>query len=73
MNFETFPVLKTERFILRQMLIEDAPAVFEIFSDADVTKDIGEDPFRSIEQAEGLINFMNNLFNENKSIRWGII
>lgn len=72
MNLEVFPVLKTERFILRQMSIEDAPAVFEIFSDADVTKDMGEDPFISIEQAEDLINFMNNLFIKNKAIRWGI-
>ncbi|MEC0232301.1 GNAT family N-acetyltransferase [Paenibacillus alba] len=73
MNFGTFPVLQTERFLLRQMSVEDAPAVFEIFSDADVTKDMGEDPFKSIEQAEDLIHFMNNLFIENKAIRWGII
>jgi ribosomal-protein-alanine N-acetyltransferase len=73
MKFEKFPILITKRFTLRQMTIEDAPAVFNIFSDADVTKDMGEDPFKSIEQAEDLIEFMNNLFNKNKAIRWGII
>jgi ribosomal-protein-alanine N-acetyltransferase len=73
LNLETFPLLETERFVLRQMTLEDAPTVFEIFSDGDVTKDMGEDPFTSIQQAEGLITFMNNLFNQNKAFRWGII
>ncbi|OMF18699.1 GNAT family N-acetyltransferase [Paenibacillus sp. FSL H7-0331] len=73
MNLETFPLLETERFVLRQMTLEDAPTVFEIFSDGDVTKDMGEDPFTSIQQAEGLITFMNNLFHQNKAFRWGII
>ncbi|MEK3911321.1 GNAT family N-acetyltransferase [Paenibacillus sp. FSL H7-0331] len=65
--------METERFVLRQMTLEDAPTVFEIFSDGDVTKDMGEDPFTSIQQAEGLITFMNNLFHQNKAFRWGII
>ncbi|WP_240414887.1 GNAT family N-acetyltransferase [Paenibacillus periandrae] len=73
MNLKTFPLLETDRFVLRQMTLEDAPTVFEIFSDGDVTKDMGEDPFTSIQQAEGLITFMNNLFNQNKAFRWGII
>jgi ribosomal-protein-alanine N-acetyltransferase len=73
MKFEEFPVIETERFLLRQMTLEDAQAVFEILSDAEVTKDMGEDPFSSIEQAKGLINFMNDLYNRNIAFRCGII
>ncbi|WP_284638112.1 GNAT family N-acetyltransferase [Paenibacillus silviterrae] len=72
MNFETFPTVETERFILRQLTTEDAPAVLKLFSDAAVTKDMGIDPFTSITEAVGLILFMNELFKENKAFRWGI-
>ncbi len=73
MKFETFPVLETERFLLRQMTLEDSPAVFEIFSDPDVTKDMGEAPFEHVAQAEDVIRFMNSLYEQNQAIRWGII
>ena len=35
--FETFPVLETERFRLRQMDANDAEAVFNIYADDAVT------------------------------------
>ncbi|MED4581231.1 GNAT family protein [Brevibacillus choshinensis] len=73
MKFETFPIIETERFLLRQMTKADAPAVFSIFSDPDVTKDMGEAPFTQVKQAELLIEFMNGLFDEDRAIRWGII
>lgn len=71
--FSNFPELETEQFILRQMRMEDAPAVFKIFSDAEVTKDMGIEPFVSTQQAKELIQFMNELFNQDVAIRWGIV
>ncbi|TLS53302.1 GNAT family N-acetyltransferase [Paenibacillus antri] len=68
-----FPELETERLRLRKMTVADAEAVFELFSDADVTKDMGIAPFSDVRQAVELIDFMNDLFRERKAFRWGII
>lgn len=73
MKFESFPIIESERFLLRQMTEADASAVFSLFSDPDVMKDMGEAPFTQVEQAVMLIDFMNGLFEEGKAIRWGII
>ena len=35
LHFETFPLLETERLILREFRPEDAEAVFRILSDAE--------------------------------------
>ncbi|MGY4762319.1 GNAT family N-acetyltransferase [Paenibacillus caseinilyticus] len=73
MKIERFPTLETKRLLLRRMTIEDAPAVLRLFSDPEVTKDMGMEPFTSIEQAEGLIGFMNGLFDDHKALRWAVI
>jgi ribosomal-protein-alanine N-acetyltransferase len=73
MEFVKFPELETERLILRKISLADAQAIYNIFSDADVTRNMGEAPFNNIDQAKNLINFMNMLFDKNKAIRWGII
>ncbi|WML49938.1 GNAT family protein [Neobacillus sp. PS3-34] len=73
MKFENFPMLETNRLILRKMNLDDASSVFQNLSNPLVTKDMGESPFTSIEQAENLITFMNNLYEENIAFRWGII
>ncbi|HZG76230.1 MAG TPA: GNAT family protein [Paenibacillus sp.] len=73
MELNSFPILETERFLLRKMDVADAPAVFDVFSDAAVTKDIGIEPFSDVTQAEQLIRFMNDLYEEKKAFRWGII
>lgn len=73
MNLDSIPVLETERLILRRMSTADAREVFDLFSDAAVTKDVGIEPFAEIRQAEQLIYFMNRLFEEKKAFRWGII
>jgi [ribosomal protein S5]-alanine N-acetyltransferase len=73
MKLEKFPTVETERFLLRQMTHEDAPAVFEIFSEVDVTRDMGIDPFTDLHQAHELIDFMNHLYIKNRAFRWAIV
>ncbi|GIQ69656.1 N-acetyltransferase [Xylanibacillus composti] len=72
-NIVPFPVLETERCLLRQMKVEDAADLYQIFSDAEVTKDMGIDPLDNIGQAEGIIHFMNQLYDQKSAFRWGII
>ncbi|MCI3921204.1 GNAT family N-acetyltransferase [Paenibacillus sp. TRM 82003] len=73
MELGYFPTIETERFLLRKMTVTDAQAVFEIFSDAEVTKDMGIKPFFEVKQAEEVIRLMNGLYEDNKALRWGII
>ncbi|WP_309123136.1 GNAT family protein [Paenibacillus sp.] len=72
MDLSVFPELETERLRLRKMTVADAEAVFALFSDAEVTKDMGIAPFSNVRQAVALIEFMNDLFLERKAFRWGI-
>ncbi|GFN30810.1 N-acetyltransferase [Paenibacillus curdlanolyticus] len=67
------PQLETQRLCLRRMTQEDAPALFAIFSDAQVTKDMGITPFDRVAQAEEVIRFMNELFLRGLAVRWAIV
>jgi len=67
-----FPVLETERLILREITAEDANAIFSCFSDERVTEHYGSEPFQNIEEAMTLIENFSVNFQEKRTIRWGI-
>lgn len=67
-----FPVLKTQRLILRQLRQEDAADVYHYFSTDQVTAFYDLDRFTEVQQAEDLIQFWNNRFDSLQGIRWGI-
>lgn len=48
---EAFPVLETERLILRQVTKNDANSLLTYLSDIDVMKYVGLEPFKSIDDA----------------------
>ncbi|MDN4525818.1 GNAT family N-acetyltransferase [Fictibacillus fluitans] len=73
MKFDAFPEMETRRLYMRKMTAEDAPEFLNIYSDPLVVKDMGEEPLTNIEEAEEMISFMNDLFDENAAFRWGII
>jgi [ribosomal protein S5]-alanine N-acetyltransferase len=73
MRLDTFPIVETERFLLRKMNATDAQSLFELFSDGDVTKHMGVEPLFEVKQAEELIQFMNSLFRDKKAFRWAIV
>ncbi len=71
LHFETFPLLETERLILRELRPEDAEAVFRILSDAEVVRYY--DPLMThLEQAQRSIERHRARFENNEGIRWGI-
>lgn len=71
-NFEAFPILKTDRLILRQLTLNDAKAVFAIRSDFAVTRlNIGS-AYTSIEQARSLIESILDNYQRHSELRWGI-
>ncbi len=70
--FVDFPEIETERLILREIMPEDAPAIFALFADPLVTRYYDLYPYADIEQAQELIDFFDQGFEMERSIRWGI-
>lgn len=67
-----FPVLETERLILRQLRLEDAADLYHYFSTDAVTAFYDLDSFTELIQAEDLIKNWSDRFNNDLGIRWGI-
>lgn len=67
-----FPVLETERLYLREIVMEDAEALFEIFSSEEAMIHYGMYPYTEIEQAEQLVESFRNSFENDRAIRWAI-
>lgn len=67
-----FPLLETERLILRELTKDDAEGIFACFSNDSVTRFYGQEKLQNIEQARGFIDFFSKNYNEKRGIRWGI-
>lgn len=68
LNFEPFPVLETERLVLRKISMEDAADMFVLRTNEAAMKYINKPKLNSIEDAKDLINKMN----EPERLPWGI-
>lgn len=69
---KAFPVLETDRLILRQVTYDDASSLLKYLSDIDVMKYYGLEPFKSIDEAIEEIYWYKQIFREGTGIRWGI-
>ncbi|MEO6405014.1 MAG: GNAT family N-acetyltransferase [Ferruginibacter sp.] len=70
--FEPFPILKTDRLILRQLVITDDNEIFSLRSDANVNKYLDRQPGKSIEDAQSFIQTIIENVKKNDSIYWAI-
>jgi ribosomal-protein-alanine N-acetyltransferase len=70
--FAAFPEIETDRLILREVLPEDAPAIYRIFSNEEVTRFYDLVTYTDPRQAEELIDFFDESFELERAIRWGI-
>lgn len=68
-----FPVLETERLLLREIQIRDAASIYQIFSNEEMMKYYGQFSMETIEEASLLIAKFNENFISDKGIRWAII
>lgn len=71
-NFQAFPILETERLILRELVDEDTSAIFCIRGDQRVTQYNEGPAYRRPEQALRLIQAIRDGYENQKEIRWGI-
>ena len=71
-RFDPFPVLSTDRLLLRSVSPGDVPEIFFLRSDAQVMKYLDRDPLRSPEETAA---FIGRILAEEKGgdgITWGI-
>lgn len=71
-DFETFPVLETERLILRELRPDDAEAVMVIRGDYQVTKYNTGEAYEFLWQAQDLIAGIAVEYAQKREIRWGM-
>ncbi|WP_084780598.1 GNAT family N-acetyltransferase [Bacillus massilinigeriensis] len=67
-----FPELETDRFILRQLQMEDAPQMYRYFSLDEVTKFYDIETHTSEKEAADLIKQLSYRYSNGEQIRWGI-
>lgn len=70
--FAAFPTLETERFVLRELTIDDLDAIYRMMSDERVTRYFGRAPMTSRDEAAGRIVSIRNDFRDQNGVRWGI-
>src|SRR5690242_4373971 len=70
--FATFPVLETERFLLRAPTPGDVDDIFRIMSDVRVTRYFGTLPMAERVEAEQRVERIHTAFQEHSGIRWAI-
>lgn len=68
-----FPILGTERLVLRELSDADIGNFFELFGDEEVLKYYGMRPYKSPEDAAGFMGRLIKKFPAKSGIRWGII
>lgn len=64
---------ETERLILREITLDDLDDMFEMDSDPDVHRYLGNTPVTSKEQMTGIIQFIRKQYAENGIGRWAVI
>ena len=57
-----FPILETDRLVLREITEDDAPSIFACFSNEHVTRFYGLETLETIEQAKAMVDFFAKSF-----------
>jgi ribosomal-protein-alanine N-acetyltransferase len=70
--FAAFPVLETERLLLRAMTADDAAATYRILSDPRVTRYFGSPPMAEPAAAVERIERIHAAFADQSGVRWAI-
>ena len=72
MTFTPFPVLETERLLLRQLCNDDAADVFIMRSDREVMRYIPRPLAVTVDDALAVIQMVNDFIDKGEKINWGI-
>ncbi len=72
LHFSPFPMLTTERLVLRKITIEDAEAIFVLRSDDRVNKYIDRPRAHNVDDARNFINQIRGRVSQNELLYWAI-
>ncbi|QOS89590.1 GNAT family N-acetyltransferase [Peribacillus sp. JNUCC41] len=67
-----FPILETERLILRELVEDDAVDILKCFSNPEVLRYYGQTPLTNTVQVKQIIRKFSKNFDEKRGIKWGI-
>jgi ribosomal-protein-alanine N-acetyltransferase len=70
--FANFPILETERLVLRAVRSADAVAIFRIMRDRQVIRYFGQLPMNSLYEAVQRVERIQAAFHEQSGVRWAI-
>ena len=71
-SFAPFPILATQRLILRQLIIDDEQEIFSLRSDREINKYLDRQVSKTVDDARNFINMVNENIHKNDSIYWAI-
>ena len=71
-NFKPFPILRTGKLTLRQLVSSDDNEIFALRSNENVNKYLDRKPSKSIDDAKTFIQTINENIQSNNSIYWAI-
>ncbi len=71
-NFSPFPVLTTERLVLRRIDENDLNELLFLRSDKEVIQYLDRDPVQSVEETNAFIRSLDTLLITNEAVTWGI-
>lgn len=72
LNFDPFPVLQTNRLLLRSLREADEMEIFLLRSDDSINKYLDRVKARSVEDAQQFIRRINDAVSNNESMFWAI-
>ena len=70
--FQPFPILETERLILRQICPDDIPDLISLLSDHEVLRYHDLAPIASVNEAADLVERLTQRYHNYEGIRWAI-
>ncbi|MFB6453924.1 GNAT family N-acetyltransferase [Chitinophaga sp. Hz27] len=71
-DFYPFPVLSTDRLILRELLPTDDATIYQLRADPEVNKYLDRDPCTNLEAAQRFITAINNNVANAATLYWAI-
>jgi ribosomal-protein-alanine N-acetyltransferase len=72
LNFPLFPILETERLILRSHAISDAETLFALRNNDDVMRFIHRERQKTVAEVEGFISSFNEGCKQGQHLAWVI-
>jgi [ribosomal protein S5]-alanine N-acetyltransferase len=72
LNFDPFPIINTERLVLRRMVLADAKDYFLLRSSPEAMKYICKPLHKSLDDTKTMIYKINEMINFNDGISWAV-